>query len=276
MMMSKVATYWIKSIFIAATLLMVSGKFHAQERMWKVDQTISISAERAILDQLNNVYVLRKGEVIKLDAKGKELSRYSNKLIGEDVLLDVTNPLKVLLYSPEQMRLITLDSRFGEMNEQVNFFQSGYEQISLVATSHSNGMWLYDPIDLKLIRLNKSMDEERTSLNLAQLFKVNLYPTDLIEINNKVYMTDPNHGVFVFDNFGNYLRKIPIKGIRKVVISDDRLFYMNKESLRALNLLDSSEEIVTIEMNSKSYFSVNRNRIAITKKDGIIIYQALP
>ena len=115
MMMSKVATYWIKSIFIAATLLMVSGKFHAQERMWKVDQTISISAERAILDQLNNVYVLRKGEVIKLDAKGKELSRYSNKLIGEDVLLDVTNPLKVLLYSPEQMRLITLDSRFGEM-----------------------------------------------------------------------------------------------------------------------------------------------------------------
>jgi hypothetical protein len=276
MMMSKVATYWIKSIFIAATLLMVSGKFHAQERMWKVDQTISISAERAILDQLNNVYVLRKGEVIKLDAKGKELSRYSNKLIGEDVLLDVTNPLKVLLYSPEQMRLITLDSRFGEMNEQVNFFQSGYEQISLVATSHSNGMWLYDPIDFKLIRLNKSMDEERTSLNLAQLFKVNLYPTDLIEINNKVYMTDPNHGVFVFDNFGNYLRKIPIKGIRKVVISDDRLFYMNKESLRALNLLDSSEEIVTIEMNSKSYFSVNRNRIAITKKDGIIIYQALP
>lgn len=275
-MMSKVATYWIKSIFIAATLLMVSGKFHAQERMWKVDQTISISAERAILDQLNNVYVLRKGEVIKLDAKGKELSRYSNKLIGEDVLLDVTNPLKVLLYSPEQMRLITLDSRFGEMNEQVNFFQSGYEQISLVATSHSNGMWLYDPIDFKLIRLNKSMDEERTSLNLAQLFKVNLYPTDLIEINNKVYMTDPNHGVFVFDNFGNYLRKIPIKGIRKVVISDDRLFYMNKESLRALNLLDSSEEIVTIEMNSKSYFSVNRNRIAITKKDGIIIYQALP
>ena len=137
-------------------------------------------------------------------------------------------------------------------------------------------MWLYDPIDFKLIRLNKSMDEERTSLNLAQLFKVNLYPTDLIEINNKVYMTDPNHGVFVFDNFGNYLRKIPIKGIRKVVISDDRLFYMNKESLRALNLLDSSEEIVTIEMNSKSYFSVNRNRIAITKKDGIIIYQALP
>lgn len=256
--------------------MVLAGGNLAQVRQWKVNQSISISAEGASLDQLNNIYVVRKGEILKFDAAGKEVARYSNKLIGQDVKLDVTNPLKVLLYSPEQMRLITLDSRLGEMNEQVNFFQSGYEQISLVATSHTNGMWLYDPINFKLIRLNKNMDPERSSLNLAQLFRVNLFPKDMIEINNKVYLSDPNHGVYVFDIFGNYLRKIPIKGIEKIVISDERLFYYTNNQLTALNLLDSSEEVVTIKTKTEMYFSVNRTRIAVTDKNQIIIYQALP
>jgi hypothetical protein len=233
---------------------------------WKHTKTFSLEGRRTVLDQLNNTYVIRKWEIVKLNYAGEELSRYSNKMIGEDIQLDVTNPLKVILYSPNQMRMFFLDSRLGEMSEQINWMQQGYEQISLVATSHTNGIWLYDPINFQLIRLFENLELDRKSLNLAQLVRLELYPTDVIEVNNKV---------FVFDVFANYLRKIPIKGIERLVISDNRLFYTKDNQLMVFNLLDSSEELVNIELNEVQFFSVNRNKICLTKSKGIFIYEAM-
>ena len=246
----------------------------AQDEEWTLIHELEQSVQQSKLDQLNNLYTVKKGEVLKFDDGGKEISRFSDKLIGEDVHIDVTNPLKVLVYSPDQMTLITLDSRLGEMNDRINFFDRGYNQISLVATSHSNALWIYDPINFKLIRLTSKLEEESRSLNIAQHLRLEFYPTDLIEINSKVYLTDPNHGVFEFDVFGNYLRKIPIKGIERFIISDNRLFYFKDSSIEALNMMDSSIELLKIEGSKKNNFFVNRNRVVITLPKRINIYQA--
>jgi len=256
-------------LFLSLTWSAVS-----QDKEWTLLKKLEYSVQSCKIDQLNNLYAVKKGEVLKLDADGKEVSRYSNKLIGEGVQIDVTNPMKVLVYSPDQMKLITLDSRLGEMNETINFFESGYEQVSLVATSYNNALWVYDPINFQLIRLSSKLEELSRSLNIAQHLRVNLFPTDVVEINSKVYLTDPDHGVFEFDVFGNYLRKIPIKGIEKLVISDQRLFYFKEGIVEALNLKDSSVEMLKIDQCAKNNFFVNRNRVAVTLPKSINIYQA--
>jgi len=243
-----------------------------QENEWAALQRFEIRAQRTYIDQLNNLYVVKQGEVRKLDRNGAELARYSNKLIGEDVMLDVTNPMKVILYAPQQMRLIFLDSRLAELREQINLFAAGYEQISLAATSHSNAVWLYDPIGFQLIRLNQNLEEERRSLNLGQMLRLELNPTDMVELNNKVYLTDPKYGVFVFDVFANFIRKIPITGIEYLVISDDRLFYYKGSVIYALNLTDASEEEVKIDFQGTPFFDVNRNRVVITEPNETVVY----
>ncbi|MEZ4722005.1 MAG: hypothetical protein R2813_09040 [Flavobacteriales bacterium] len=248
---------------------------NAQSVKWKLERIVQVDNQEVLIDQLNNLYAIRKGEVLKLNQKGEELSRYSNKLIGKEIHVDVTNPMKVVLYSADQMRVIVLDSRLGEIREPINLLKLGYEQITLVATSHSNCLWLYDPINFKLIRLTENLEEERTSLSLSQMLRLQLYPTDLVEVNNKVYLTDPNHGVFEFDVFGNYLRKIPIRNIETLTISDNRLFYRNDEQLVAFNLSNSNSENVELEIASLNTFSVNRDRIVVPTPTSAIIYQAL-
>lgn len=248
----------------------------AQDGVWTVMHLFEAKAQRTYIDQLNNLYPIQQGEIQKWDENGRVLTRYSNKLIGENVSLDVTNPMKVILYAPEQMRLIFLDSRLAELREPINLFAAGYEQISLAATSHSNSVWLYDPINFHLIRLNQNLEEERRSLNLAQLLRIEFNPTDLIEVNNNVYLTDPKHGVFVFDVFGNFIRKIPIIGIRNLVISDNRLFFYKGETLYGLNLLDNREEEVKIPLEGTPGFYVNRDRVVVTTAGGIIIYAHKP
>jgi hypothetical protein len=258
------------SFFVSITVTLVG-----QTTEWKLAYSLPMKMNQAKLDQLNNIYTIHKGEVLKLDSYGKELNRYSNKLIGDDVHIDITNPMKVLLYSPDQMQLFTLDSRLGEMNETINFFRDGYEQISLVATSHSNGMWLYDPINFVLIRLDDKLNEDRRSLNIAQLLRLQLYPTDVIEVNDKVYLTDPAHGVFVFDIFGNYVKKVPIKGIEHLVINDGRMFFIEDQTLKTFRFVDSSIQEVPVDLGSVDFVWLNRNRIVSLNPKGINIYQAI-
>lgn len=244
----------------------------ASAQAWEVVQQLDVQVQRTYIDQLNSLYLVRQGEILKLDPGGRELARYSNKLIGEEVMLDVTNPMKVILYSPQQMQLAFLDSRLAELREQINLVSAGYEQISLAATSHSNGVWLYDPINFQMIRLNQNLEEERRSLNLGQMLRLELNPTDLVELNNKVYLTDPEHGVFVFDVFANFIRRIPLTGIKYLVISDDRLFYYKGSVIYALNLADSSEEELKIEVPGSPFFDVNRNRVVVTQPGAVISY----
>jgi hypothetical protein len=254
-------------------LLYLSGQGFAQETEWLEKKRLEVKTGQVYLDPLNNIYALRNGEVLKLDHSGKELARYSNKQIGDLVKLDVSNPMKVLLFSADQMRIIFLDSRLSELRQDLDLFKEGYEQISLAATSHSNGFWLYDPINFRLIRYDQALKKERESLNLGQHLRLELYPTDLVEAGNHVYMTDPRHGIFVFDIYGNYLRKLPLHGQTRLRIHDGRLFYVKGGMCYALHLQDLSEELVWTSESFGLDYDISRTRLASVYRDGIIIYE---
>ena len=245
---------------------------NAQNTEWSISSTINSKAQKCFLDPLNRSYLVRKGEVELRDEKNKVLNIYSNKLIGQEVIIDPTNPLKILLFSPDQMQLWFLDSRLAELREPINLFQKGFEQISLAATSHSNGFWLYDPVNFQLIRFDQNSEEERRSLNLGQLLRIEMFPTSLVEEGNKVYMSDPAQGVFVFDVYGNYLNRYPIKGVENLVIQNNRLFYKKGDDLLAFHLITHQEEKVSIELMKTQFFDVNRSRIIGAEKNRVLIF----
>jgi len=254
-------------------LLMSLGVMSQEMLTWELTKQLDQAAVDVRLDQLNNIYAVQRGEVVKMDPSGKVLTRYSNKMIGERVAIDVSNPMKVLIFSAEQMRLIFLDSRMSELREEVNLYAEGYEQISLAATSHSNGFWLYDPIEFRLIRYDQNFKKERESLNIAQMLRVEFFPEDLVEIDNRVYLTDPEHGIYVFDIFGNYLKRIPLKGVSRLKISDKRLFFRRADNLFAFHLINATEELVMLEGDLPERFDVNRSRICAAGQKRIFIFE---
>lgn len=261
----------MRSIWFIFCLLLGCSSI-AQNTEWTNSSEISSKAQKCYLDPLNRSYLVRKGEVELRDEKNKILNIYSNKLIGQEIIIDPTNPLKILLFSPDQMQLWFLDSRLAELREPINLFQKGFEQISLAATSHSNGFWLYDPVNFQLIRFDQNSEEERRSLNLGQLLRIEMYPTSLIEESNKVYMSDPAQGIFVFDVYGNYLNRFPIKGVENLVIQNNRMFYKKGDELVAFHLITHQEEKVAIELGKTSFFDVNRSRIIGAEKNRVLIF----
>ncbi|MEX2596504.1 MAG: hypothetical protein WEC59_06185 [Salibacteraceae bacterium] len=264
--------FWLTYFLVMGGLVLQAQKLGE----WKQKRIIDVESIDVRIDQLNNVYALERAQIEKFDSDGKLLTRYSNKLIGEDIQVDVSNPMKVLVFSPNQMRLVFLDSRLGELRDEANLFRLGFQQISLAATSHSNGFWLYDPINFKLIRFDQHFKKERESMNLAQILRLEFYPTDLKELDNRVYLTDPSHGVFVFDIYGNYLKRIPIKGIVQLKLTNDYMFFQKASVLFALNLRDQSENRVQLTADFAQPFDVNRSLIALNMGKEIIIYAPKP
>ena len=58
------------SFFVSITVTLVG-----QTTEWKLAYSLPMKMNQAKLDQLNNIYTIHKGEVLKLDSYGKELNR---------------------------------------------------------------------------------------------------------------------------------------------------------------------------------------------------------
>lgn len=244
------------------------------DEIWKLKFHIEKKSAEVYVDVLNNIYLRNKGVIEKYDENGKFLTQYSNKLIGDDVLLDVTNPMKVLLYSPDQMKATFLDSRLGELRDPVRFLAKGYEQVPLAATSHSNGYWIYDAINFQLIRFDQNGEMLRKSANLAQLLRLEFSPNYLMEINDRVFLNDPKHGVFLFDIFGNYLKKLPFKDLDRLVIANNRIFYAKGNTIYATELKTLAEEEVTLPYEEGRSFDIGKSVSAIEVEKGVNIFSS--
>ena len=169
--------------------------------------------------------------------------------------------------------MIFLDSRLSELQKNVDLFQEGFEQIALGATSHSNGFWLFDPVNFRLIRYNQELKRSHESLNLAQILKSEFQPTDMVEYKNNLYLADPNLGIVVFDIYANYVKTIPIKGIAKLRFGDDRIVYRSMSDWQAFNLLTSEFETMNLDINEAVEFDINRNTFLAQMEEQLIIFK---
>src|SRR5438552_190098 len=64
-------------------------------------------------DNLGNFYTVREDELIKYLPNGKMFARYSNLKLGSISAIDVTNPLKILLYYRDFQQIIFLDNQLS-------------------------------------------------------------------------------------------------------------------------------------------------------------------
>src|SRR6476646_5964235 len=91
-----------------------TGKAQEYQFIAKIDTT----AKLATVDNFGNVFVVTpKNEVLKLNPKGKFLWNYTNKNFGEITQLDVTDPLRVILYYAAYQQIVVLNNNLSEISK---------------------------------------------------------------------------------------------------------------------------------------------------------------
>lgn len=181
-------------------------------------------------DNLGNIYTVNEDEVIKYLPTGKLIARYSNLKLGAVSIIDVTNPLKILLYYRNYQQIVFLDNQLSQNSEVVALETMGYEQTDLVCAGTNNSFWIYNKQNNELLRFNEAGKKIAATGNLKQILASDINPSFMLEHNNMLYLNSPDGGIFVFDMFGAFSKLVALRQLNEFQVSDN-LIYFKKDSL---------------------------------------------
>lgn len=170
------------------------------------------------LDILGQLYFISGSELKKYSTEGELLKTYSNLYYGDITYLDVSDPMNLLVYYEDNNIILILDNQLSIKNSPIDLNEMGYGQANLVCLSYGNGFWIYDPITQAIIRFNNFLSQSENSGNLINVTGYPLQPIQLMERDNQVILRDKEYGIFVFDRFANYTKRLPFNNINDLYI----------------------------------------------------------
>ncbi len=194
------------------------------------------------VDVIGNIYLFSNSEIIKHETPTYNLIKFSNKQQGNIDYIDVTNPMRILVYYQNFQKIIFLDNKLTETGPAFSIDNLGLVQITMVCSSMiNNGVWLYDNQNNCLIRLENNIQPQINTGNLKLLLDADITPNFMMEHNSNLYMNCPNIGIMVFDIYGTYIKTIPLKNLTEFDIKNNVITYFQNQKLNTFNLTTLEE-----------------------------------
>lgn len=157
---------------------------------------------RVQCDALGNTYEIYSDHITKHSSNFNLDYRLSTLQYGTSAQIDLTNPLVPFLFFEDQGSLVFLDNTINVLEEPVFLNERFQGQITCVAGSKGDALWLYDVNSSTLTRTNRQFEVLSKSANLSYLTKSTLQPKQIIESGQRVYLITEENGIVLFSLFG--------------------------------------------------------------------------
>ncbi len=266
----------MKRVLNILLLVFITSVVQGQtDTSFKLVRTITGDIVSFTVDNLDNIYILNsRNQVKKLNANGDSVAIFNDvKRFGQATLIDVSNPLKVLLFYKDFATVVVLD-RFLNVVNSIDLRKQNILQAKAVAQSYDNKIWVFDELESKL----KKVDEDGKILletpDFRQLFGQAPTPQKIFDQDQYVYLYDSTQPVFVFDYYGALKNKILISGWQNFKVAGKYIFGSNGDILHRYEI--SSFRLDEWKMPEEIYksrsFNFTSARLYALKKDRIEVY----
>jgi hypothetical protein len=245
-----------------------------QEPGYRLITGITAQASVITSDNLGNCYIVRNNVLSKYDPNGVLIKSYSDKSFGNISHVDVTDPMKPLLFYREFSKIVFLDNTLSLNGTAVSIEDRGFQDVQLAAQSRSNGLWIYIGQDAELVRLNEQLEVTHRTGNLRQVLGMSIGPDYLVEYNNRVYLNSPKDGILVFDMYGTYFKTIPAKQLHSFQVQDDEVLYLQDGKLHSYNIQTLAEQQIALPDSSALSFRAEKERLFLRKEKIVNFYEA--
>lgn len=230
------------------------------------------SCSQMTTDNLGNVYMVSGCELKKFSPDGTLIKSFSDKTYGDIAFTDASDPLKILLYYHDFRQIIFLDNTLSVNGNVIDLDKMELLQPMLACSSYENGFWVYDQQDFQLIRFDKNLQHSNSSGNIAQLTEIEIKPNYLIEVNNMVYLNNPETGILVFDKYGTYSKTLSFKGLTSFQIIGDDLVYATESQLIEYNFKNFEQKSSTLPLKNVLDCDFSNDKIFIRDSSGVSVY----
>jgi hypothetical protein len=215
---------------------------------WALVRTLRLpNPGAASLDRRGGLYVADADNNIRqFGPEGLPLNTYAPAQPGHVGQLEAFNLTNTLVFYDDRQQLVLLDRFLAPLSElRLADYLDGTVRVATLAPD--NQVWLLDESTLTLREFDPG------TLRLVQNT-----PLDLLigrtrpdfrfirQYQNNTYLVDKTTGVYVFDNLGNYKKKLPLPGLSTVGFRGDELYYLDGDQVRFFHLYNLTSRAVAL------------------------------
>lgn len=227
------------------------------------------------VDNLDNIYVLNsRNQIRKYNANGDSVAIFNDvKKFGKATLVDVSNPLKVVLYYKDFATVVMLD-RFLNVLNTIDLRKQNIFQARAIAQSYDNKIWVYDELESKLKKIDEDGKLLQETPDFRLLFDRPVMPTKIFDENKYVYLYDSTRGINVFDYYGALKNNIIITGWQNFKVTGKFIFGSKADTLYRYDISNFMYDEWTMpeELIKSKAFNFTSSRLYALKKDSVEIY----
>lgn len=268
----------VKNICLLLILQSVCCTLHAA-----TDTTIQLTAVKTIpgsftsfyLDGLNNIYVLNQdNQVKKLNSNYDSAAVFNDvRRYGDIYSVDVTNPLKAIVYYKDFSTILVLD-RFLNTRNTIDLRNTGILQVKAVATSYDNNYWIFDELDNKIKKLDDNGNTLLETADFRVLFQEEFNPSCIIDDGGLLYLYDAKNGWMIFDHYGGFKQKLQMKGWKDVQVENGNLLGHDDVYIHLLSPALLNEQLVKTNINLAAAIKIQKkaNKLFVLTKEGLSIF----
>ncbi|MBC8110287.1 MAG: hypothetical protein H7Y04_04430 [Verrucomicrobia bacterium] len=238
-------------------------------------QTIAIQKPTAVsVDRYGNIFVADvSGKIAYFDSTGKKIYEYSPSKIARVSLLESWRSVKTFVFY-QDLQAFTLLNRFLVATAEQYRFSNAIGFARLATLANDDNLWVFDEADFSLKKYNPDNEQIILNVPLSLIVENKDYNfTFMREYQNLLFISDANSGILVFDNLGNYKKKIPVSGLKHFGFSGDELYFFKDDTLYFSHLYQTTERIIKLPKTEEKINFVlylDRKIIIFTDKSLII------
>jgi len=219
------------------------------------------------VDVIGNLYFAKDAEIRKYNSNGELLNTYSDLSYGSVTTLDVSDAMNILVYYRDFNKIVMLDNKLSIKNSPIDLIDLGYAETNFACLSYNNGIWIFDPVGQELLRFNQLLENTDRTGNLSSLTSYSLNPVQIIERDNQLVLRDNENGIFVFDRYGGYIRRLPFFNFDDLFIRSNSWQMLRNDTNFIFNPITLNMDTIPLPYSQIAEFRINDNAYYIRFKD---------
>lgn len=274
----------LKSIHIFCLSFLIIGITSCQVKQTLQDSTNekNIDVEYLItgtfknieIDKLGNLYLINnRNEIFKYSSDLELLFKNSYNKYGAISHVDVSNPQKTLIYFSDFQYVLFLDNTLSEI-KNLNLEDLGFWDIKAVSLSIDNQIWIYDPVNFKLIKINDNGEvlmssNEQFTGELDQELRLHAW-------DNEVFLFSKNK-LLIFSDFGELKKTESIENLNLQIIENYYLILQEGQLIGIESKIEMLEsEYIDLKRFSEPAldFFLAKDKLFVLDKNGVYAEKA--
>ena len=228
------------------------------------------------VDNLDNIYLITdNNQLKKLNATGDSVAVFNDvKKYGNPDFIDVTNPLKALLYYKNYSTVVVLD-RLLTVRNNINFRKQNIFYVNNVTLSYDNYIWIFDEEDYKLKKIDEEGKLLQASTDWRMLFDTVPAPVKIIDRDNFVYLYDPEKGFYIFDYYSGFKNRLAFLNWTNVEVNANTVYGFKNNKLYSYQLKSLQLKEYSLPAFFGKFISIKamNGKVYLLIEKGVDIYE---